>query len=282
MKSDELTKMYIEVLANFLLLNKNFKYEHPLDVYALFLYALNKGYLSKDKEFVRTPCKIEDYEHMPLTIMSGKGVCRNISTMLNNIFNIFQIENELTLLYSNPPEVKVLNMMGDSRSILEKKEEIIRYSYLKERLEDNLKKLNEYGENSYLSFSNLPKNRNKFIEYLGNHVVNTATFENTTYVVDPTNGETLKPSDCNKLYLINYRNLPYHITTPFGRKEDVDKLLEKLKHTNTTFDEDEERIFGVIQECGEKQELFEGFYEENKKLYKDISRGLKKELKKKK
>ena len=75
-------------LKRYKVLNDELSFKEPISIYALFVYMYKNGFLSKDKsiEFKVFYKKYLDIINLYGTnILSGKGVCRQIGSMLIDI-----------------------------------------------------------------------------------------------------------------------------------------------------------------------------------------------------
>lgn len=87
---DEIQKIYDEIIKNYIRLNKVFDFNNPVEIFALYVYAVEKGYLSFHHNFeygqTYDDLKKEIFGLSSLEIILGHGVCRHFSGMLNDIF----------------------------------------------------------------------------------------------------------------------------------------------------------------------------------------------------
>lgn len=87
---DEIQKIYDEIIKHYIRLNKVFDFNNPVEIFALYVYAVEKGYLSLHHNFeyrqTDDDLKKEIFGLSSLEIILGHGVCRHFSGMLNDIF----------------------------------------------------------------------------------------------------------------------------------------------------------------------------------------------------
>ncbi len=87
---DEIQKIYDEIIKHYIRLNKVFDFNNPVEILALYVYAVEKGYLSLHHNFeyrqTYDDLKKEIFGLSSLEIILGHGVCRHFSGMLNDIF----------------------------------------------------------------------------------------------------------------------------------------------------------------------------------------------------
>lgn len=87
---NEIQKIYDEIIRHYSKLNRIFDFNNPVEIFALYVYAVEKGYLSFHHNFEYGQTD-EDVEKeisglSSLEIILGHGVCRHFSAMLNDIF----------------------------------------------------------------------------------------------------------------------------------------------------------------------------------------------------
>lgn len=87
---NEIQKIYDEIIRHYSKLNEVFDFNNPVEIYALYVYAVEKGYLSFHHNFeygqTYDDLKKEIFGLSSLEIILGHGVCRHFSGMLNDIF----------------------------------------------------------------------------------------------------------------------------------------------------------------------------------------------------
>lgn len=87
---NEIQKIYDEIIKHYIRLNKIFDFNNPVEIFALYVYAVEKGYLSFHHNFeygqTDDDLKKEIFGLSSLEIILGHGVCRHFSGMLNDIF----------------------------------------------------------------------------------------------------------------------------------------------------------------------------------------------------
>jgi len=95
--------IYNEILEKFVDLNYMFNLNNPLEVYALYTKLLYKGYFSYNYnfEYNEPVCKYKLFDTLPLgiNVINGSGVCKHISSMLQDILNLMNIKNEVLTVY---------------------------------------------------------------------------------------------------------------------------------------------------------------------------------------
>lgn len=206
---DEIQKIYDEIIKNYIRLNKVFDFNNPVEIFALYVYAVEKGYLSfhHNFEYGQTDDEAEK-EILGLSgveIILGHGVCRHFSGMLNDIFKESGVDSKKCYVFSDDEGKKNL--------------------------------------------------------YIPNHVIVTTEKDGLTYLLDPTNYITFKPSDSKSIYVsgddyiyINpYERLKLGKDLEFSSREDDETLMNKSRKI-----------------CSENRDILKSFYKDNKDLYEEI------------
>lgn len=156
----ELNQLYQEFIRNYRKFNDQFGYENPYQIYQLYEYMLNNGFLSYNKrmDFQNSPSEISS-QLLGARILCGTGVCRNFSAMLNDIFHS---KGYCSL---NMPIRSVDYRLND---------------FLKETLE----RLIEFSGSGAVDLDFNVENIE--IDDSANHALVTCIYENRTYFLDPT------------------------------------------------------------------------------------------------
>lgn len=101
---DEIQKIYDEIIKHYIRLNKIFDFNNPVEILALYVYAVEKGYLSLHHNFeyrqTDDDLKKEIFGLSSLEIILGHGVCRHFSGMLNDIFKESGVESKKCYVFS--------------------------------------------------------------------------------------------------------------------------------------------------------------------------------------
>lgn len=101
---NEIQKIYDEIIRHYSKLNEVFDFNNPVEIFALYVYAVEKGYLSfhHNFEYGQTDDEAEK-EILGLSgveIILGHGVCRHFSGMLNDIFKESGVESKKCYVFS--------------------------------------------------------------------------------------------------------------------------------------------------------------------------------------
>lgn len=87
---NEIQKIYDEIIRHYSKLNRIFDFNNPVEIFALYVYAVEKGYLSFHHNFEHGQTDADVEKEISglsgVEIILGHGVCRHFSAMLNDIF----------------------------------------------------------------------------------------------------------------------------------------------------------------------------------------------------
>ena len=220
--------------------------EDPMDISLVYRYMALNGYFSKNKKFEITEkdrvCELSNYG---LDIIRGKGVCLNLSTMLNDILNFYGIESHVVgCEISNPYE---------------------RFSY---------KRLKKYY------YSLLPKIYDSVIGktfVVGNHATVLTKYNDNVFIIDPTYGTFyhfiafLVAMDAETSFVCDLK--PFSCGAFFGVNPET--ILEVLLET------EKQNYIENIQSTKilkEKREYFKNICEKNKPLFEDFHNDISKDI----
>lgn len=206
---NEIQKIYDEIIRHYSKLNEVFDFNNPVEIFALYVYAVEKGYLSfhHNFEYGQTDDEAEK-EILGLSgveIILGHGVCRHFSGMLNDIFKESGVDSKKCYVFSDDEGKKNL--------------------------------------------------------YIPNHVIVTTEKDGLTYLLDPTNYITFKPSDSKSIYVSGD---DYIYINPYERL----KLGKNLEFSSR--EDDETQMNKSKKICSENRDILKSFYKENKDLYEEI------------
>ncbi len=97
---DEIQKIYDEIIKHYIRLNKVFDFNNPVEILALYVYAVEKGYLSLYQDYQFGEASEEINALLGAEVIMGTGVCRNVSTLLNDIFKESGISSKRCNVFS--------------------------------------------------------------------------------------------------------------------------------------------------------------------------------------
>lgn len=277
----EIKSLYQEFLSNYNKLNNDFNFDDVIQIYTMFYYLLNNGYLSKDKIFTYNNEKSKNIKSLNgINIFSGNGVCRHIAPMLTDILNYNQINAYNLACIIRNSQVEINYLKEEKYSKEELIDWILKNSHSFE-LENKLKLLLDtaYQNNIYLEFKRIFDEEKNIIEKnWSNNVIVFAKKDNNSYFLDPTNQIIYRTSedDKNILYDANYN---YQVTLKnkdsilISTYKDYKRLNSELEKDMTfiSLDEENEMIKSTLNICNLNLDLFENFYNTNKELYNELS-----------
>lgn len=275
---NEIRNLYNEFLEEYIKLNKDFDFNNPIEISAMYSFLLNRGYLSKNKKYEFTSNGVVDVNSVDgVNILCGKGVCRHISGMLTDILNKDGIDASRLCVYSPVPEINV-KIIKDEKYTLEELYEIARSRALDEDMYNLLLRLIkefavEKGKNIEFEFR-VSDDENPIKQKIGNHSITYVVDNGITYYLDPTLGCCYLPGD-EGTRLYDSLQFPVDIkVTPSIMFNDVEgfKRLRNISNDSTLSWDEISRIRANAKKiCNDNMDVFEKFYNENHELYEDIS-----------
>ena len=268
---DEFVKKYNE-------LNKYFDFDNPIQIYTMYTYLLNNGYISRGKDFEFSDDSHDVESLFGANVLNGKGVCRHIALLLTDILNDYGIEA------ANLP-VYLGNFRIGARILDEKKysiEELNDWIELHESDDEKIIKLFEMinkligGLQIGIEFYYAPDKKQHLFIHRSNHVITSAVKDDHFYFLDPTNSKVLKRSEEDKRLLVNDG---YIEVIKAGRSYGIDnyrRLKNALNgdYTNIPDEESNKMIKDTLKICKSHKGMFDEFYSDNKRLIKKVANGL--------
>lgn len=238
-------KNYKEVINNYKELCKTLEVNDPVSLFETFYYSFSNGYLSYNKHFSFYSSYIDMIpSFFAPNVITGEAVCRNLGTMFRDILKSNNIDASPTVVNFIPK-----NSDGEFYNI-----------------SDYFKSIAEDDNQLFSLISTLIGN------FFGNHLITTVKYDNTIYGFDPTNHKILEinPKDIFYPYSCDNYNCKFPLFFHPFQKEN---WIFKNRNINTNIDKENiKRIQDVtLAKCEENNDLFEKFYQENKKLYKEIA-----------
>lgn len=89
----EIKTLYNEVIKNTKNMIQEFEVYDPISIFAMFVFLSRKGYLSYNKRFAYDT-NMKDFALLGgVDVVRGGGVCRSISSMLNDLYNASDIKS---------------------------------------------------------------------------------------------------------------------------------------------------------------------------------------------
>ena len=164
----------------------------PFKIFCIFDYMLDNGYLSYNHEYnyAFDKSNIKDffrYLSDGTCVLTGSGVCRNASTLLDDIYRVTNYKHSLVYVYSHNNIYAIED--NNTNQSLKEQYKMINKIYNP----DKRKKLKDKIETgNYELFEDID-NKNKLItKAIGNHMINYALFDDINLFADPTNHEIYK------------------------------------------------------------------------------------------
>ena len=249
----ELLVVYKTFLENYNELNKFFEFKSPVEISTMFNYLLYSGYLSKDKKFVFSQDDVIDFRNFGgLNIFDGKGVCRHISLLLNDIFKEYGMKSEKISVYQREQIV-------DDKALNEFMNEFIENAIQNINV-PNVVDVDYYRTGIKKSITLEPIDiKNISQKQISNHAINYVEFDGVGYYLDATQDDIYQKKDESlflndqvdeSVYIVS--NPKYKYLSSNARKVDFE-ISSKTKMI-----------------CEENIDVFEKFYKENKEVYEDI------------
>lgn len=278
---NEIRKLYQEFVKNYNKLNKIFDLNDPIQIHTMFIYLLYKGYLSKNKQF-----EFSDKESRNIgdlrgaDVITGKGVCRHITSMLTDILKDYGIEAGNLGVYSKNYTINI--------KILDKqkytKDELIdcvrthiidenTYSFIIKLIE---KLIDEEKKNIELSYE-ITDDKNLLKRKIGNHSISVASKDGKIYFLDPTQSRIYRMREDNNgiLYDDECDNIPIRTASSIvlNNLKDYFTIKQTISriHQSVSKEEEREMITKTLKICNDNMDIFEQFHNQNNELYNDIS-----------
>lgn len=278
---NQIRELYQEFIKNYNKLNKTFNLNDPVQINTMFSYLLYEGYLSKDKEFEFSSKQARDMANLGgANIITGKGVCRHISSMLTDIMNDYGIQsNQLGVCSMNYNiKIKILNEQKYTKEELHNwcRTHITdenTYSFIIKLIDAFIDKNKQNIELSY----EIEDEKNSIKKIVGNHAISVAFKDGKTYFLDPTQSRIYRMIEDGNgvLYDDECDNIPIRTTGTFVLNEikDFYTLKQSLSKPCQYISKEEEKemVKNTLEICNGNMDIFEQFYNQNSELYNDIS-----------
>lgn len=280
----ELEEVYKEFIKNYSKLNQVFDLTNPVQIEAMFTYLLYRGYLSCGKKFTGGEAGVVDALNVKgANILGGKGVCRHIAPMLNDILNYegFKAFNLGCCLRINKFMIDVLESQELSH---EEQISFIESSGLRLDMQEVLKSKLEYywqqGKETkiYWKYDKV----NSLERIFGNHDISYVEDDNNGYFFDPKH-RTMYDLVDGKLvdYMGFVATMHFGMSSFNNESKKVLQLAGKFIHFKPLFDKEEADALNrkTILLVDDNKDILEQFYKDNEALYEEASQRLKRVLK---
>lgn len=268
----EIKNLYQEFLNNYNKLNTVFELKTPLEIYALYTYLLDNGYLSQNKEI-----EFDDKNSRDIPIISGanvftgQSVCRHRSKLLSDILNNYQIDSYSIGCYAKNYEINFKDEITEIDYETYSKTPIIanyethefKYPYY-----DKIQ--NAYFLKHFKIEKNEIKEKDIFKFFLGNHEICLSKQNGKNYFLDPTQSRIYRLSIFDQKILQDKQG--DIIIKQILSDKNTKKAIKTLKaENNISQDEEIETLNKINNLSYENIDIFEKFYNQNKELYEEIS-----------
>lgn len=249
----EIMIVYKQFLENYNELNKTFDLKNPVEISTMFNYLLCKGYLSKDKKFCFSEDNVIDFKKFGgLNIFEGKGVCRHISLLLNDIFNEYGIKSEKISVYQRERFIDNDVLSTVMNELLEKTIQNIDIPNVVD-MDFYDKSIKKAITLESIDIKNIKRKK------MANHAINYVELDGVGYYLDATQADIYQKKD-NSLFLNDQVDESmYIISNP------------KYKYLSSNSKKvDFEKSANTKMICEDNIDVFEKFYKDNKEIYEDI------------
>lgn len=275
----EIKKLYNEFINNYNRLNKIFALNNSIEIYTMFYYLADRGYLSKNRELLFSIDNVKDlFELEGAEILTGKGVCRHRAAMLADILNDYKIDAGVLGVCTNDYDVKigVLDQPKYTREeLVQWVESHIVDKNIYDTLMENIELAAIFGANIEIE-TVVTKPHSLFERLSGNHAICFAYQNGKNYFLDPTQIKVYRMSDTNKKVIcddlrdINIKIFP---SIMFNSFSEYLKMRRNILEQNPTVSKEEEKEMNmeILNLCNNNLDIFEKFYNDNKELYDEVS-----------
>lgn len=276
----KIRKIYDEVLKNYTKLNKDFELENPVELYTLYTYMLQQGYLSKGHQFKEQYKNTYDIHSIhAANVLNGKGCCRHIAIMFKDILKLYGMDSNILLITSNGVKAEISILNAKMNCLIEEKDEAERDGNLEQlsKLNSEIIRIKERLRNKLIDLEEETKKVKELTE-LGrsNHVITMSNFNNNCYLLDPSQFRTYRTKDGNSLFdkiedniFINY-NMEY-LYKLFDEDTKIDLIKKEIILPGISKEKELEYIDNTFDLCDKNPDMLERFYKENHEAYEEIS-----------
>lgn len=286
----EINQLYQEFINNYIKLQNTFHLKNPIEIYSMFTFLLNRGYLSKNRISVFDNMHAYDIKSLfGVDVINGVSVCRHRASMLDDILCASNVDSRVLSVYLRD-NVSVLEINDQAKTSWRQIYDW--YSGSSSLLDKRALKLMENLLSNYSANDLLPiEFRSEFIDtsdksekITGNHMITCCTYENNSYFLDPTQSRIYRVLDKKKKILYDEYDdgvlIRGNDLNIFGAKEKKKILNDCLSLPFVMKDVEDELIEKTLYLCRNNLDIFEIFYKDNSELYSEIGNKLKKVRKK--
>lgn len=277
----QIKELYNCFLNNYNKLNKIFDLNNPVEIYTMFNYLLNNGYLSRNKEFQKSDSQSRDVRGLlGAEVVTGQAVCRHISGMLTDILNVKGIESSQLGVYLKTICFGV-NFLKEPKYTVDELIEWVETNNLidQKAYEFAMDVIAELVivQNQGVEFSaEFIDDKNILARIIGNHAITFAYKDGKKYFLDPTQSRIYRMDDLKgTLYDSKYNDIQMHFLSSIALNGPLfyPKIKKRLSESNSNIleEEEEQMVKATLEKCENNMDVFEQFYTDNSQLYDDIS-----------
>lgn len=286
----EINELYQIFLKNYIELHDMFDIDNPIEIYTMFTYLLNNGYLSKNGENVFDNMHAYDIRSLlGLDVINGVNVCRHRASMLNDILNISGVESRTLSVYLRD-NISTIKLTDDGA--IDWLEFFSWYSKNMDLIDNKTLNLIDELLHNYSASQLLPiEFQNKFVDtkdkslkISGNHMITCCSYNDNGYFLDPTQSRIYSVQDRKRKIIgdefdsgILIRETDFKL---FDYKKNRQILKSCLCLPSVSKSVEDELIKKTLKLCRDNLDIFENFYNNNSELYNEIGNKLKKVRKK--
>ena len=181
----EMKELYGNIISNTANLIKDFNLKNPIEVFSFYVHLYRGGFLSHNGDF-KYDFKLKDLPMLlGVDVVRGKGVCRNISSMLVDIYRELDFDSSNLVVGCTSKSIKNQQQLCD---------------YPKKRAKETpeyIKKVMPVVE----------------VLRVPDHMITKVVDDDHCYILDPTNDGMLHHNkEKNRFYVGNEDNVMYPIT----------------------------------------------------------------------
>ena len=271
--------LYKQFIKNYNELNKTFELKDPIEITTMFDCLLFNGYISDGHKFEFSNKEARDINSILGTeVVTGKGVCRHIATMLTDIFNDYGINaGNLCVLMKDP---KLCINITKEPNITQ--EELIKWldeHDIKGDTRYNALLIHETASNSgcgiTIDYGHIEK-IGPLKKSIGNHMITYAYKDGKNYFLDPTNKRFSRPVNNSPTIIGNKCDeiiIKKGSSGLFNSAINNRLMEENIKKVLPTISLEEEKEFVNNTKVLYKNnlDLLERFYIDNSELYSDLN-----------
>ena len=274
----QIKESYNELIKKYNKLNKEFNLNNPIQIHTMYSYLVDNGYLSTGKKFEFSDSQARDYKSiMGANILTGKGVCRHISSMLTDILNDYNIEAGTLVGCTEKPIINIKTLDEQKYT----KEELI--TWIKSNTIDESTRnflfeiINIFEKENSLKIEleyKTEEEKNILKKLVGNHAITYAYQDGNSYYLDPTQNRIYRKEN-NILTDLDIKITPKQFMSTIGFDNyKINKNIrnrQKEEYKTVSIEEQEELRKDTLNKCKNNMDVFEEFYQDNADLYEETS-----------